>query len=212
MLIDPETNDHCGEVYPSDPDYAKVRGLNYGAKVASLVTVSTPHEGSPVADLLWESVPGFANILLTSIVNKVIPLYNTTEASSNDSRKALFHLTSDFAACFNANFNKEPAGIFYRSYAGKTNGIWPKPNQDEVDLPLAFTYYYMKNELGLDNDGMVPVDSAIWKPEYYRLYKGSPLHADHFNEIGQIAGLTDHAFNHYEFYLYLGNEIVAQGN
>lgn len=204
------TNTAC-TTSSSEPSDA-LCGYDYGDKVAALFTISTPHHGSPVADIIHGDFPEYLVDALAPIINKVIPLYNKTSPTENDAKEALYHLTSDYTATFNTD-HPEPAtaGILYRAYAGETNDLLPfKSNSDEVDVPLSVTYYIMKN-MGHANDGMVPVESAKWKPAYYNTYNGANLYADHFNEIGQVAGLTDKDFDHLAFYKFLAEELKAAG-
>ena len=64
---------------------------------------------------------------------------------------------------------------------------------DIVDAPIAAGYDILVLTSG-ENDGIVPVSSAPWGD-----YRGT-VPADHFDEVGQVAGATGPNFDHLEFY------------
>ncbi|NJK32764.1 MAG: hypothetical protein HC927_10340 [Deltaproteobacteria bacterium] len=65
---------------------------------------------------------------------------------------------------------------------------------DAVDLPLLAGYEILDVLAGA-NDGLVTVESAKWG-EFLGV-----VPADHFDEIGQVGGLTGPNFDHVQFYL-----------
>lgn len=209
LLISDNTE---GYTSSDNPDH-QLFGKGYKNKVASLTTVATPHYGTPVADLIMGKVPGNAQKALAFVLDWAGGLYNPTKAEENDIIAAISNLTTEFCLQFTED-HPEPAGVDYAAYAGVTHDFLPwKDNSDEVDLLLIPTYGIMK-AIGEDsekkaNDGMVTLWSAKWKPEYYREYQGAPLVADHFNEVGQILGLTDPDFDHLEYYRYLAGQAAA---
>ena len=64
--------------------------------------------------------------------------------------------------------------------------------------------YQLTGGLDRPNDGLVPVDSAIWGE-----FLGC-IPADHFDQIGQILGLSD--FDHQRFYRQHVNLLKAYGH
>ncbi|MFZ0243764.1 MAG: alpha/beta fold hydrolase [Desulfobacterales bacterium] len=132
-------------------------------RIASLTTVSTPHEGSPFADWGTDNLP------------HVIPV----------ARKLGLHLNglADLRTDRCRRFSNDPAvkkfeksceeKIQFRTYAGRQN-IWG------VFDPLKLPYYIIEKEEG-DNDGLVSVKSAKWREPYF---KGILDHTDHLNELG----------------------------
>ncbi len=57
-----------------------------------------------------------------------------------------------------------------------------------------------------DKDGIVPVASGIWGK-----FQGT-LPADHFDEVGQLLGVTGPNCDHIEFYRMVAEELAARGH
>lgn len=131
--------------------------------VASLTTISTPHWGSPFAD--W-GVERFHRII--SMARQI-----------GLDLEAFKDLT--VKAC--TRFNESPVvvefeehcaeHIRFQTYAGEQKfwGVF-----DALKLP----YYIIEKEEG-PNDGLVSVQSAKWKDQFF---KGIIADADHINELG----------------------------
>lgn len=132
-------------------------------RVASLTTVSTPHEGSPFADWGTDNLP------------HVIPV----------ARKLGLHLNglADLRTDRCRRFNDDPSvvafekscenKIQFHTYAGRQK-IWG------VFDPLKLPFHIIEKEEG-DNDGLVSVKSAKWRDHYF---KGVLDRTDHLNELG----------------------------
>ena len=131
--------------------------------VASVTTVSTPHEGSPFAD--W----GLDNLK---------PLHSLIQKLGVD-LSALKDLRTDSCKMFNRNqdvkeFETACKGtIKFQSYAGK-QGFWG------VFSGLKIPFEIIRKTEG-ENDGMVSVRSARWRDEYF---KATLDKTDHLNEMG----------------------------
>ena len=132
-------------------------------RVASLTTISTPHEGSPFAD--W----GLDNLtLLHSLIQKL-----------GVDLSALKDLRTDTCKTFNEHQDVKEFEmackdtIKFRTYAGKQDfwGIF-----SGLKIPFGII---RKTEN--ENDGMVSVRSARWRDEYF---KGTLDNTDHLNELG----------------------------
>jgi triacylglycerol lipase len=131
--------------------------------VASLTTISTPHEGSPFAD--W----GLDNLAsLHSLIQKLgIDL------------SALKDLRTDTCKTFNEHQAVKEFETTckdttkFQTYAGKQN-FWG------VFSGLKIPFEIIRKTEG-ENDGMVSVRSARWRDEYF---KGTIDKTDHLNEIG----------------------------
>ena len=131
--------------------------------VASLTTISTPHEGSPFAD--W----GLDNLTsLHSLIQKLGIDLN-----------ALKDLRTDTCKTFNEHQAVKEFEITckdttkFQTYAGKQN-FWG------VFSGLKIPFEIIRKTEG-ENDGMVSVRSARWRDEYF---KGTMDKTDHLNEIG----------------------------
>jgi triacylglycerol lipase len=132
-------------------------------RVASLTTVSTPHEGSPFADWGTKNLP------------YVIPIAEKLGLCM----KGFYDLRTDHCRRFNNDsevieFEKEcEKDIKFQTFAGVQN-FWG------VFDALKLSYYIIEKEEG-DNDGLVSVKSAKWRDHYF---KGVLKNSDHLNELG----------------------------
>ncbi|HEY0254460.1 MAG TPA: alpha/beta fold hydrolase, partial [Kofleriaceae bacterium] len=165
------------------------------SSVAAVVTVATPHRGSPVADVALGVLPGDSSAAL-DILGNLIGL--DTDGSSTSFAGALHDLSSEGAAQFNAD-TPNVAGMPYFSIAGRSNlasnsGCAPAAapfmatwNGDRDPMKAVLTP--VAGILALAalpdtpvQDGLVTVDSANWGQ-----FLGC-VPADHFDEVCQIAG------------------------
>jgi triacylglycerol lipase len=131
-------------------------GLAGGGRVVSLSTISTPHHGSPVADLLLGEPAGLE-----------FPFSNLLAQFAAVHAHALLDLTTTGAPGFK---ERDPvSGVRYFAYAGAG-----------LASPLLFpTHVYIESREGA-NDGVVSVNSATWPSQL-----AEPVwNTDHFGEIG----------------------------
>lgn len=103
-----------------DGRYA-ISKLGYAGKVASLTTISTPHRGSPLADLAL-GLTGSSNATQQEALDAILELVGQVDPAALE--RALHDLAEASAPAFNAA-NPDAAGVTYRSYAGLStpNGI-----------------------------------------------------------------------------------------
>jgi len=126
--------------------------------VASLTTIGTPHRGTSYAD--W----GIRRL------GFLIPLCRVFGLRIEGVR--------DLTRARCRRFNEEAAeyesqnGVRYRTVAGVQTG-------ERIFLPMRFAHRIILEEEG-ENDGLVPLVSAIWREEFHL----RTLDADHLNEIG----------------------------
>ena len=136
--------------------------LVLGPRVASLTTLSTPHHGTPVADLADRL--GFDST--------IGPLLRTLRLDV----RGLLDLTTDSCRERNARLrsyeNRNPDGIRYRTYAGVQDSF-------EMFLPLLPTHQIVRHAAG-PNDGLVPASSASWKDGFLQ----AVVDFDHLNILG----------------------------
>lgn len=193
--------------------------LGYADRVALLVTVSTPHRGTRVADLFDASIPVVSDVLLNALATLLGVSYN--EARSNAHlRASLVALSQANAQAFN-NATPDDPRVTYWSWAGRSNlrtgdaqcagGHFPNDpsHVDATNVLLApFALYQEQGDPAMHvNDGMVEVQSARWG-----LFQGC-IPADHFDEVGQIAqrGPTAAGFDHLAFYRGIAQQARAAG-
>jgi triacylglycerol lipase len=196
-----------------------VGSLGYGDRIASIVTVSTPHRGTAVADVVLRIAPGWSRPILdffAYLLGRVL-----SDASDSASLVAsLGSLTEDNVAAFDAANPDDPRVAFY-SVAGRSNmdrgtsecagSLWPNPSaRDALDPLLTATGTFLRGSVfsPTPNDGLVTVESAKWGTFL------TCIPADHFDEIGQIAHVVpdpSSGWDHVAFYEQLVAFIRAEG-
>src|SRR5437868_2511941 len=144
-----------------------LKGLANPDRIVSLSTISTPHRGSPIADLLVgpkPDGPGFRPFVY-ELLNHALEHLSITIA-------ALGELTTAYTATFNTKHLDVPH-VRYRSYAGAGVG----------SLVLKPAHLYIQTVGQTDderaNDGIVSLASAKWGE-----FIGPPWDGDHFSELG----------------------------
>lgn len=163
--------------------------------IAAVVTVATPHLGSPVADVASAILPGNSSAALDALADF---FGLSTDGSSSSFAGALHSLTSAGAAEFNANTPDVP-GMPYFSIAGRS-GLAGSGSCPAGAQPFMTTWDGDRDPLKLEllpvagilaaaalpdtptHDGLVTVDSATWGT-----FLGC-VPADHLDEVCQIAG------------------------
>ena len=138
-----------------DARYALSR-LGLDQRVRSLVTIGTPHRGTPIADLIVAGALRRARAIVRTLG---IPL------------EALEWLSTDGLARFNAEVPDAP-GVRYGCVVG---GI--RLATTPVPLPLVPAETYLRRIAGV-NDGLVPISSQYWGETI------AEIEADHLSQIG----------------------------
>jgi len=203
--------------------------LGYADVVASLITISTPHRGTRVADLARRAPAGLVNPagqflgwLVGSLEGEPpseaswLADDEVAAAYDPDLGAALLALSTDTMAAFNET-HPDPLDVPIFSIAGVTNllsldqpecrgGLWDNSNRvDVTDVFFAGPGAYLNYTDGgtlfdpTPNDGLVTVASARWGT-----FLGC-IPADHPDEIGHIldVGNLVSGFDHRRFYLQL---------
>lgn len=163
--------------------------------VAAVITVATPHRGSPVADVALGLAPGNSTVALDVLGNF---FGISTSGSTTSFAGALQSLSSDGARQFNADTPDVPT-IPYFSVAGRSNlaasdacapaaepfmTTWDgdrDPIKAEL-VPVVAILAAASLPETPTNDGLVTVDSATWGE-----FLGC-VPADHLDEVCQVAG------------------------
>ena len=130
--------------------------LGLDRRVRSLVTIGTPHLGSPIADLVLQGPIGWAHKLLRLIGLPV---------------EAVEWLSTEALARFNREVPDAP-GVRYACVVGGMHRA-----DSIIPLPLIAAHAYLKRVSGT-NDGIVPVSSQYWGEVL------AEIEADHFAQIG----------------------------
>jgi triacylglycerol lipase len=182
--------------------------LGYGDRVASLTMISTPNDGTSLADLaldLDDSQQEAAVEVWRSVVGTqdARDSFHIPGVGAVDLWAAIRDLaTGARAEQFNAA-NPDDARVYYQSFAGITSptGL----TTGDAVCPLLSVSYVLEKALEGDNDGVVSVRSARWGH-----YRGE-VPADHMNEVGHPFGATSWLYDHRDFYSALAHEFVAKG-
>jgi len=201
---------------------ASPEGLGYGDKIASVTTISTPHRGSFIADIVLRiaSVAPETFDNATRTILKV--LQRTAYDLQNDPnlRAQLVGISEKYMReTFNPKY-RDDAGVVYESYAGRSNlrtglgvcdgGIYPN-EPTKLDSAQAFLLpSAVILEQGIPvkvNDGLVTVESAKWGTFM------QCIPADHLKEVGQlnIDGQNLQTFDHKAFYRQVVRRIRQRG-
>lgn len=145
--------------------------LGRADRVRALVTIATPHHGSPVADafmgLIPQAVDGASDLLETFGWS----LESTGEMT-----------TPYLAQTFNPQ-NPDVPGVAYWSFSGRAAPFGLGRGNGWLHAPLLGGWTLMDG-LGLTNDGAVPERSAHWGA-----FQGT-IPGDHLGEVGQPLGYT----------------------
>lgn len=186
--------------------------------VASVVTISTPHHGTPVGDVAMMLLNDPNSQTIIDELVKLIggPLYDTV-GNATSITKALQLFSTPGITAFNQKHPDSP-GVFYASIAGRS-ALHGMGDDCEADVVMPFiqpwegTYdplnplFYATGLLlaGTDDtihDGLVRAKDAKWG-EYWGC-----LPADHVDEVGQILGQSPGIGNDWK-YLDFYSDVIA---
>jgi triacylglycerol lipase len=147
---------------------------NMSDRIVSLTTISTPHQGSPIADVVMEIEQGLSNSneekLLEHALRNALSLAKISIGGLRD-------LTTEGVKRFNEQF-PDNDGTKKFSVAGVGRGIQVAGIHLDTCVPLRLPHRIIQNRTGENNDGLVSLSSATWGtgPELWP--------ADHADEIG----------------------------
>jgi len=186
--------------------------------VASVVTISTPHHGSPVGDVAMKILADPNEQAIVNQLTQLIggPLYDEI-GNATSLTDALYLFSQPGITAFNAAHPDSP-GVFYASMGGRSQ---LRSNDadctGQISLPFITSWYPTVDPLNplfdafallLDgdqaylNDGLVRAKDAQWGQFW------GCVPADHVDEIGQILGESPGLGNNWK-YLDLYTQIIA---
>jgi triacylglycerol lipase len=170
-------------------------GLGFGAHVASVTTIATPHQGSLVADAVLGLLQGVPPAVIDQVTSAALSLLEKTAydvQTDPQLRAQLTELSQHYmTTVFNPKYEDDP-GVPYSSYGGRTNletgqadcasGVYPDDpaRVDAAQPEVQALAQFLQGTTDVTNDGLVTVQSARW---------GTFLQcvpADHLKEVGQI--------------------------
>jgi|SRR5215813_972402 len=159
-----------------------LHGLSAPGRIASLTTLSTPHRGSPVADLLAGPRPDDARRILYDGISQAVGLLGVDTG-------ALANLTTQAASAV-PDVIATHKHIRFRSYFA-----CGRPGLLSTCFALAPTHHYILGVTGQENDGVVAKDSAMYGEFQTKFWR-----CDHVDMIGHnldTADLGGFQFNHF---------------
>ena len=156
-------------------------GLSSPGRIASLTTLSTPHLGSPVADLIAGPKPGGLRGLQYDIIRGAVDGLGISTGAIEDLTTAKASRMPDVAATH--------PHIRYRSYAA--TGRHTEPVTSPIFL---LTHKYIRFETGQENDGLVTLKSAQYGEFQQPIWAGD--HADIVGHNLDIPPRGESKFDH----------------
>jgi triacylglycerol lipase len=157
-----------------DARYALAK-LGLHTRVRSLVTIGTPHRGSPIADLASSEGP-------LALARKAIAAIGIPLA-------AVDWLTASALE----RFNRDVLDVPSVRYACVVGGI--RESSTPIALAIAPAHAYMRRIAG-PNDGVVPMTSQYWGETL------AEIEADHFEQVGWRLGMRQ-TFDAHALYAFI---------
>ena len=141
------------------------------APVRSLTTISTPHRGSPIADLIDKPLDllPFPHLPFSPAGNSLDLALNQLGISLNGLRD----LTTASCQAFSVKYINHPAVAYYSVAGSGRVGFVPTASA------LLLFHHYIFASTGKPNDGLVTVHSASWGT-----FDPTTWPADHAEEVG----------------------------
>ncbi|MDB4964022.1 MAG: Lipase precursor [Myxococcales bacterium] len=192
--------------------------LGHGDRVASLTTISSPHQGTAIADKALGLLPGG----IDQTFNRALKTLGIDVTSVNV-RAAMTGLAERNAPAFNAA-NRDDARVYYQSWAGVSSptGVASSVDlaacdgkltmhagtMDKLGLLLPSLVWKVVGHGGaLANDGVATVAGAK-----HGVFRGC-IPADHMDQVGQVQDTFDPAtgWDHLRFYRNVAFELAARG-
>lgn len=122
---------------------------DYGGKIASLTTISTPHRGAELADLVLSKKP-----IHSLVARRALKLFGRMFGDVNpDPYTTARQLTTDHMRGFNETVKEDPR-VFYQVFYTTLSGALDDPT-------FFFTRWYLQRISG-ESDGIVSEKSARW--------------------------------------------------
>jgi triacylglycerol lipase len=166
---------------------------NYGDKVASLTTISTPHHGAEIADLIYNQ-----KIVHTRIAKNALITFGKLYGDINpDLFNVNYQLTTEKMREFN-----EIVGMDHRVYY---QSIYTLMKNYFDDLMFFYSHWYIKTING-NNDGIVSEYSAKWSNNIIKI-EGGISHAEIVDyKMKKISGMDIP-----DIYIKIVNELSERG-
>jgi triacylglycerol lipase len=136
----------------------------FGDKIASLTTISTPHHGAEIADLIYKQ-----KIVHSRVFKKALKVFGELYGDINpDLYNVNYQLTTEKMKEFNENVVMDNS-VYYQS-------LYTIMNTPFDDLMFFYTHWYIKSVSG-SNDGVVSENSVKWGNNIIKI-EGGISHAE----------------------------------
>jgi len=137
---------------------------DFGDKVASLTTISTPHHGAEVADAIFNR-----KLIHSEITKKNLEIFGELYGDTNpDMYNVNYILTTEKMKEFNEKVIRDNRVLYHSMYTVMDSAY--------DDIRFTSTYRYIKKTSG-PNDGLVSERSAIWGDNVTKI-NGNISHAE----------------------------------
>jgi len=166
---------------------------DYGDKVASLTTISTPHRGAELADVIWEQP-----VIHSDVSKDTLDLFGHLYG---DVHPDMYNIVYDLSTVNMKDFNNEvilDPNVFFQS-------MYTTMNKADNDPILTASYRYIRDVRGA-NDGVVSEYSASWGDNVIRIDGGISHHDIIDLRMKNISGLDIP-----KIYLQIVRDLAARG-
>ena len=174
-----------------------ISSLGMADKVASLTTISTPHRGSELVDVL----SGMKESRYRKICNTLNKTFKRLGDPAPDAYNASKQLKPEYLEKFNKE-NPDMPGVFYQSYASEMKN---PSSHALLSIPQAI----MKFKAGT-NDGLVTIESAKWGEFKGTLKSSDNRGISHADQIDLMRKDYD-GFNIAEEYVKIVSKLKEKG-
>jgi len=150
---------------------------DYGGKIASLTTISTPHHGAELSDLIYRQ-----RFLHSRIAKKALKLFGKLYGDINPALfKLNYQLTTKYMKIFNGQVLPDNRVYYQSIYSTMKNAF--------DDLLFFHSYRYIKKISG-DNDGFVSEASSKWGDNITKI-EGRISHAEILDyNMRELSGIS----------------------
>lgn len=171
--------------------------LDMADSVASLTTISTPHQGSELLDLLCR----LPDRLYRLIAGRLDWAFRKMGDTAPDAYRASRQLAPAFCKQFNQETPDRPQ-VFYQSYATAMKGFFS-------DFLLCFPWLLLR-PMGGENDGLVCVPSARWG-QFQGVLRGKFRRGISHGDIIDLKRQDYRGFDVIEIYMDIVTKLKNQG-
>ncbi len=190
--------------------------------VAAVLTVATPHDGSPIADVALGITESPSAGLIDGLVNLIgAPLYDEV-GNETSVTEALHQFSTPGITVFNDAYPDSPH-VFYASITGRTDyHLGGQACAADSPIPLITEWKLERDPTeplfwvaeAIADDGNEPNDGLVRARDAKRGEFWGCVPADHMDEIGQLFGDgpgLGNPFDHRALFVELVRELRARG-